>query len=137
MRGDTDSQTGGVVETVLAGVAVVISVVALVVALTRDSGDDKSAASTAVTTTTMSPQRLCQAKLALFNQQWRFLDTQRVQLKALEQQLNDKLTTELAAHSPNAGATDAAHQATLREQADVQERILRLAESRPCTSATP
>jgi hypothetical protein len=126
-RADNGSQTGGAVEVVLASVAVVIAVVALVVALTRDSGSNKS---TAVTTTTMSPQQVCQTKLTTFNQQFRILDVRRVQLKNLEQQLNDQLTAELAAHSPNAGATDAAHQATLREQSDIQQRILRLSESR-------
>jgi hypothetical protein len=64
-------------------------------------------------------------------QEWEFLDAQRVQLKTLEEQLNQQLTAELAAHSPNAGATDAAHQAVLREQSDVQQHILQLDERRP------
>jgi hypothetical protein len=62
MREGQDGQSGGTVEVVLASVALVIAVVALIVALTRDSGSDKSAS--ASTTTTMSPQRVCQAQLA-------------------------------------------------------------------------
>ena len=131
MREGRNGQSGGTVEIVLASVALVIAVVALVVALTRDSGSAKSASTVLTTTTTMSPQRACQAKLAAFEQQFRVLDAQRVQLAALEQQLNAQLTNELATHSPNAGATDAAHQAVLREQSDIQQRILRLEESRP------
>jgi hypothetical protein len=59
-------------------------------------------------------------------QQLNFRDAQRVQLATLEQQLNQQLTHELAARSPNAGATDAAHQAVLREQSDVEQRMLNL-----------
>ena len=62
---------------------------------------------------------------------FRFLDAQRFQLKAVEQQLDAQLTGELAAHSPNAGATDASHQAVLRELSDNQQWILRLEEQRP------
>jgi hypothetical protein len=60
-----------------------------------------------------------------------FLDAQRIQLKTLEEQLNQQLTDQLATHSPDAGATDAAHQAVLREQSAVQQRILALEENRP------
>ena len=57
-----------------------------------------------------------------------------VQLETLERQLNQQLTNELATHDPNAGSTDAAHQAVLRQQSDVQQRILRLDESQPAGS---
>lgn len=63
--------------------------------------------------------------------QFDVLDAQRLQLESLERRLNDQLTFELAAHSPNAGATDAQHQAVLRQQSDVQQRILRLEETGP------
>jgi hypothetical protein len=58
--------------------------------------------------------------------QLRFLDEQETQLKQLEKQLNNQLTVELLSHSPNAGATDAAHQAVLRELSDVAYRILKV-----------
>jgi hypothetical protein len=85
-----------------------------------------TAIATTTTTTTVSA-----AAVAAWSSQFHFLDAQRVQLQTLEQQLSQRLTAELAAHSPNAGATDAAHQAVLRAQSDVQQRILRLEESRP------
>jgi len=49
------------------------------------------------------------------------------------QNLDAQLTSELATHSPNAGATDAAHQAVLREQSDIEQRILRLEDHEPCS----
>jgi hypothetical protein len=138
MRGNNGGQTGGTGEVVLASVALVVAVVALVVALTVNSGSSKSAVSPSVTTTTMSPLQLCQKRLASFAEQWHILDAQRVLLKDLEQRLNAKFTAELAAHSPNVGATDAAHQVALREQADNQQKMLTLAAySRPCPAATP
>ena len=136
MRRNFVDQSGGAVEILLGSVALVIAVVALVVALTRGSAGDKSAASLSVTSTTVSPARLCQEKLTSVNSRLKFLFGQQVALRTQEQQVNAQLTAELAAHSPNAGATDAAHQAVLREQADIQQRILRLSESRSC-STTP
>jgi hypothetical protein len=136
MRDDNGGQTGGVLEVVLASVALAIAVVALVVAFTHRSGNAKSAAATAVTTTTMSPQQVCQAKLDKFKQEWRFREAQAAQLRTLEQQLNAQLTAELAVTSPNAGATDASHQAVLREQSDIQQRLLHLGEQRPDCSIT-
>jgi hypothetical protein len=139
-RANSDSQTGGTSEVVLGGVALAVAVVALVVALTRDTGSNKSSA---VTTTTLSAQQVCKAKVDSYNNQFGFLNKQRLQLKALEARLNAQLTSELSTHSPNAGATDASHQAVLREQSDVQQRILRLDEQRPqelardCQTATP
>src|SRR5690349_20878328 len=53
-----------------------------------------------------------------------FLEQQKAQLDVLEKKLTDQLTAELAAHSPYAGATDATHQAVLREQSDIDQRIL-------------
>jgi hypothetical protein len=79
----------------------------------------------------MSPHRVCQTWLADFNPRWRFLLQQATQLRTQEQRLSAELTAELATRSPNAGATDAAHEATLREQRDLQQRIFSLAESRP------
>src|SRR5262245_59330841 len=70
-------------------------------------------------------------------EQRRFLDEQRVQLATLERQLNEQLTQELATHSPTAGATDASHQAVLREQSDVQQRIVKLEDERPVPSCSP
>jgi len=66
-----------------------------------------------------------------FDAQFRCLDAQRVQLTTLEEQLNNQLNEELAAHSPNAGATDASHQAVLRQIAAVNSRILRLQQGDP------
>jgi hypothetical protein len=113
-----------VVETILASVALAIALVALVVALTRESGSDASSA--ALTTTTVDAQRMCEVEQADLDKQYRSLDRQRVVLVNLERDLNDDLAAELAAHSPNVGATDAHHQAVLRELSDLQQRLLRI-----------
>jgi hypothetical protein len=74
---------------------------------------------------------------ALWCQMSRFLDSQRRELVSLEQHLNVRLTEALAKHAANAGALDAEHQAVLREEIDVQQRILRLDEARESPSPCP
>src|SRR5262249_7720255 len=103
----------------------------------RTNAVDKSSARAVAVANALADELIKVANspnVATFNRSWSLLDAQRVQLAALEHQLNQQLTDELAAHSPNAGATDAAHQAVLREQSDVQQRILKLDESRPTAS---
>jgi hypothetical protein len=126
-------QAGGAVEVVLASVALAVALVALVVALTRESGSDSSAA--VVTTTTVSAQRLCAIAQADLDKQYAALDAQRASLVDLERDLNDELRAELAANSPNVGTTDAKHQAVLRELSDLQQRLLRL-ETEPLEGCT-
>lgn len=82
---------------------------------------DDCHASTA--TTTVAPAAWCA--------QIEALDAQHVHLETLERSVNDQLNTEIAANSPNADLTDAAHQAVLREQSDIQQRILDLEQARP------
>jgi hypothetical protein len=130
-RGGDIRQSGGVVEVVLASVAVLVAVVALVVALTRESGADKAASPTVVTSTTLSAVRLCQANAAAYDAHYRFLDAQRVALKNQADSLNDQENAALAAHAQNTGPIDAQHQAVLRELEDVETRMLRLETSKP------
>jgi hypothetical protein len=75
--------------------------------------------------------------LAAFNEQYHILDTQRVQLESVERRLNEQLTEALAKHASNAGELDAQHQAVLRDEIDIQQRILRLDEARPSRSPCP
>jgi hypothetical protein len=125
-RAGNRRETGGAVALVLAGAAVVIAAVALIVALSRGSSTARSTASRGVTTTTLDPRRVCQAKLTAYENQWRYLNEEREALQSTEQKLKAQLTAELAAHSPNADATDAAHHAAQRDETNLQQQILHL-----------
>jgi hypothetical protein len=67
--------------------------------------------------------------------QLRALDDESAQLEALEPVMNKELSVALAAHASIAGLLDAQHIAVLRELSDIQQHILRLAQSNP-TGAT-
>jgi len=126
---------------VLASIAVVIAVLALAVALMRDSGSNRTS-STAVTATTMGLQRMCEAKIAALNLQMRVLTEERAAVDAKERKLRARLFAEKAAHSPNLGSTDAAHQEAMRQQSGIEEQILGLDQQRSpgpglCPYVTP
>jgi hypothetical protein len=129
-RAKTGSESGGALEVVLASVAVAVALAALAVALTRDSGRNGS---TAVTTTTMSARELCAANRASFDKRLRALEDQEHRLQKLVPVFGAQLAAERSTNSHDVGATDAAHQADLREQSDIQQRILRLVKHRPPT----
>jgi hypothetical protein len=117
-----------VLEIVLASIAVVVAVAALVVSLTRDTGRNRA---TEVTTTTMSAQQLCAAKQASFDKQLQFLKARQARLQELVPVVLAPLAAEMSTNTPNANRIDAAHQATLRELERIQQRILRLEDSKP------
>ncbi len=68
---------------------------------------------------------------AAYNADYHYLDLTRVGLQQSADDLNNKLNVALATHSPDVGTLDAQHQAALREYEDVQQRILRLEQSKP------
>ena len=131
------SEAGGAVEIVLASFAVVIALVALLVAVTRDSGSGQSVA---VTTTTLSAQRVCEARRAAYSDSYESLDRERKSLRSQEKVTNDMLLHALQVNSPNIGVIDAEHQAVLRQFSDLEQRILKLEAGKAadaCTSAAP
>jgi hypothetical protein len=131
-RANSHEQSGGARAVVLASVAVVVAAVALVVALTRDTGTNRS---TAVTTTTMNTEQLCEAKVAAYTSAYQRLENQRAAL------WNEKNTFPGA--SPEIEFTSAEHfrplpagqearfVALLHSLEDVQTRMFRLAKQRP------
>ena len=73
--------------------------------------------------------------------QLRCLDEMLIGLTSNEAQLARQLEEELAAHSPSAGGTDAAHSAVLRQIAKVNALILQLQQGKlrqqVCASTSP
>jgi hypothetical protein len=117
---------------VVAAVAIAVATVNVAGALGHRSSGPHIAVSPTTSTTSTVPDALVQ-----WCAESRFLDLQRAHLETLEQQLTNQLTEELATHSFNAGATDAAHQAVLREQSELEQRIVRLHDTRPSSAPCP